>query len=92
MRKYIVGNWKMNGTSAELAEIEAISAMAKSYAPAVDSALCLPATLISRAATQLPAFLDRRSGLPFPYERSAYRMCLGHDVSRRRRDFDTCRT
>ena len=56
MRKYIVGNWKMNGTSAELAEIEAISAMAKSYAPAVDSALCLPATLINRAATQLPDF------------------------------------
>ena len=56
MRKYIVGNWKMNGTSAELAEIEAISAMVKSYAPAVDSALCLPATLISRAATQLPHF------------------------------------
>ena len=56
MHKYIVGNWKMNGTSAELAEIEAISAMAKSYAPAVDSALCLPATLINRAATQLPDF------------------------------------
>jgi triosephosphate isomerase (TIM) len=56
MRKYIVGNWKMNGTSAELAEIEAISAMAKSYAPAVDSALCLPATLINRVATQLPDF------------------------------------
>lgn len=56
MRKYIVGNWKMNGTSAELAEIEAIFAMAKSYAPAVDSALCLPATLISRAATLLPDF------------------------------------
>ncbi len=28
MRKYIVGNWKMNGTSADLPEIAAIAAMA----------------------------------------------------------------
>ncbi len=56
MRKYIVGNWKMNGTSADLSEITAIAAMAEGY-PSVDSAICLPATLINRAATSLPDFL-----------------------------------
>lgn len=55
MRKYIVGNWKMNGTSADLPEITAIAAMAEGY-PSVDSAICLPATLINRAATSLPDF------------------------------------
>jgi triosephosphate isomerase (TIM) len=53
MRKFIVGNWKMNGTSADLAEIEAIAAMATSYAASVDSALCIPATLIDRATSRL---------------------------------------
>jgi triosephosphate isomerase len=55
MRKYIVGNWKMNGTSADLPEIVAIAAMAASYTSA-DSAICLPATLIERAAHVLPGF------------------------------------
>lgn len=53
MRKYIVGNWKMNGTSADLTEIAAISAMAAKY-PEVSAALCLPATLLERAATSIP--------------------------------------
>jgi triosephosphate isomerase len=55
MRKLIVGNWKMNGVSADLPEIGAIADMASRY-PAVDSALCLPATLIGRAAAQLGRF------------------------------------
>jgi triosephosphate isomerase len=55
MRKYIVGNWKMNGTSADLAEIAAIAGMAKNY-PGADSAICLPATLVERASRQLPEF------------------------------------
>jgi triosephosphate isomerase len=50
MRKYIVGNWKMNGTSADLPEIEAIAAVVKNYSQ-VDSAICLPSTLIERAAS-----------------------------------------
>jgi triosephosphate isomerase (TIM) len=51
MRKFIVGNWKMNGTSSDLPEIAAIAAMARHYRN-VDAALCLPATLISRAVEQ----------------------------------------
>ena len=48
MRKFIVGNWKMNGTSADVGEIAAIYAVAQLH-DLVDSALCLPATLIERA-------------------------------------------
>jgi triosephosphate isomerase (TIM) len=55
MRKYIVGNWKMNGTSADLAEIAAIAALAQLY-PNVRAALCLPATLIHRASTETGGF------------------------------------
>ena len=56
MRKLIVGNWKMNGVASDLAEIAAIAEKSLNY-PTVESALCLPATLISRAcdiAQELP--------------------------------------
>lgn len=55
MRKLIVGNWKMNGTAADLAEIGVIADVASCY-PSTDSALCLPATLISRAAAAFPGY------------------------------------
>ncbi len=55
MRKYIVGNWKMNGTSADLDEIAAIASVGSRY-PTVDSALCLPSTLISRGSTKVAGF------------------------------------
>ena len=55
MRKFIVGNWKMNGTSTDLGEIAAIGAVAQLYTH-VDSALCVPATLIERAVTAVDAF------------------------------------
>jgi len=55
MRKFIVGNWKMNGTSTDLGEIAAIGALAQHYTH-VDSALCIPATLIERAVTAVGAF------------------------------------
>ena len=55
MRKFIVGNWKMNGTSADLGEIAAISGVARLH-NSVDSALCIPATLIERAVTAVDAF------------------------------------
>lgn len=55
MRKYIVGNWKMNGTSADLPEMMSIAAMAGRY-PAVESAVCLPATIIARAAAALSGY------------------------------------
>ena len=47
-RKLAAGNWKMNGTSADLAQIEAL--IAAHTAPSVDVLICTPATLISRAA------------------------------------------
>lgn len=55
MRKYIVGNWKMNGTSGDLPELSSIASVAAQYS-GVDSAICLPATLVDRATSQLPGF------------------------------------
>jgi triosephosphate isomerase len=54
-RKYVVGNWKMHGVGADIAEIEAIAAGAREH-PSVDVALCVPATLIERAARAVPGF------------------------------------
>lgn len=54
-RKYIVGNWKMNGTAEQIDEAAAIAIRAAS-APGVDVALCPPATIIARMAEQLPEF------------------------------------
>ena len=53
-RKLVAGNWKMNGTAADLAEASAIAAGAGA---GVDVALCLPATLIERAGRALPGFV-----------------------------------
>ncbi|MGB5558002.1 MAG: triose-phosphate isomerase, partial [Paracoccaceae bacterium] len=47
-RKLAAGNWKMNGTSAELAEV---SALIKAHpAPNCEILLCPPATLLARMA------------------------------------------
>ncbi len=59
MRKLIAGNWKMNGLLADLAEIAAIGQDVAEY-NSVDTALCVPATLITAAsavkgATQIGA-------------------------------------
>jgi triosephosphate isomerase len=54
-RKLVAGNWKMHGTSAELGEIAGIANAAGGH-PGVDVALCLPATLIDRAARAVPGF------------------------------------
>lgn len=54
-RKYIVGNWKMNGTSADMDEARAIAAAAEGHG-LVDVALCPPATLIAAMASALPGF------------------------------------
>ncbi len=45
----------MNGTSRDLGEIAAIADLARKY-PSVESALCLPATLIHRASQSSPDF------------------------------------
>jgi triosephosphate isomerase len=52
-RRRIAGNWKMNGTAATLGEAAAIARAAVEH-PGVDVALCVPATLIARAAAALP--------------------------------------
>lgn len=54
-RMLVAGNWKMHGTSASLDEARAIAAAAAKVG-AVDTALCLPATLIDRAARRAPGF------------------------------------
>jgi triosephosphate isomerase len=48
MKKLAAGNWKMNGTSAALAEVEAL--IAAHPAPACEMLLCPPATLTARMA------------------------------------------
>jgi triosephosphate isomerase len=50
-RKLVVGNWKMNGTRAGLAELVPIAAAARE-APGVDVVVCPPFTLIAPAVTR----------------------------------------
>ena len=54
LRKLVAGNWKMHGTSTDLAEVAAIAAA--SGTAGCDVALCLPATLIERAVRAVPGF------------------------------------
>jgi len=49
MRHLIAGNWKMNGLSASLPEIEAVADAAFKSPPDVDILICPPATLVARA-------------------------------------------
>ncbi len=51
MRQLIAGNWKMNGTSASLAEIEAVARVMTDSPPVCDVLICPPATLIVRAVS-----------------------------------------
>lgn len=53
MRPYVVGNWKMHGDSTSLPTLAAIADAARAV-PRVDVALCVPATLIHRAASIAP--------------------------------------
>ncbi len=53
-RRLIAGNWKMNGSAAALGEVAAIAHAAAHY-DNVGVALCLPATLIARAAATAPS-------------------------------------
>jgi triosephosphate isomerase (TIM) len=55
MRKLIAGNWKMNGRLADVAAIKAIADGAAGYAR-VDTALCVPATLITAASAAVPGY------------------------------------
>ncbi len=53
LRKLVAGNWKMNGSLAALAELDAIAAAAKAQ-PSVDVAICPPFTLIAPAVARVP--------------------------------------
>ena len=55
-RKLVAGNWKMHGTSADLAEVREVAESATALGDRVDAALCLPATLIHRASQAVPGF------------------------------------
>jgi triosephosphate isomerase len=55
LRKFVAGNWKMHGLSADLAEVKAIADASRQY-PNVDVALCVPAILIERASRAVPGF------------------------------------
>jgi triosephosphate isomerase len=52
-RRLVAGNWKMHGTAASLAEVTAIASAAERLR-GIDTALCLPATLIARAVAAAP--------------------------------------
>ncbi|HUG45615.1 MAG TPA: triose-phosphate isomerase [Sphingomicrobium sp.] len=54
-RKLVAGNWKMHGLGDDLGEVEAIAAAARGH-PEAEVGLCLPATLIERAARAVPGF------------------------------------
>ena len=53
LRKLVAGNWKMNGSLAALAELEAIQAAAAAN-NSVDVAICPPFTLIAPAVQKQP--------------------------------------
>ena len=55
LRKLVAGNWKMHGLSSDLDEVRAIAAAGRDV-PGVDVALCVPATLVERAARAVPGF------------------------------------
>src|SRR6185503_17310010 len=55
LKKLVAGNWKMHGLSSDLDEVRAIAAASADY-PGVDVALCVPATLVERAARAVPGF------------------------------------
>ena len=86
-RKLVAGNWKMNGLAADLAEAQAIAAAANRTA-GVDSALCVPATLIERAVRAVPGFAIGGQDVHSNAERRAYRLHLGRDAARLRRPAD----
>ena len=79
-RKLVVGNWKMHGTAADLDEIGAIAAGAARQ-DKVDVGLCLPATLIERAARAVPGFPIGAQDIHFA-EKGAHTGCVSAEMLR----------
>jgi triosephosphate isomerase len=50
MRPLIAGNWKMHGLAAQLTEVDAIAEFVRTTPLEADVLICLPATLLFRAA------------------------------------------
>ena len=73
-RKYVVGNWKMHGLAADIAEIQAIADGARSSTN-VDVAICLPAILIERAARQVTGIPIGAQDVHFA-EKGAHTGCI----------------
>ncbi len=73
-RKLVVGNWKMHGVAGDIPEIETIAKAAAKH-PQVDCGLCLPATLIERAARAVPGFPIGAEDVHFA-ESGAHTGCL----------------
>jgi len=74
MRKLVAGNWKMHGLAADLDEVRAIAAGAQRF-PSVEVALCVPATLIERAARAVPGFAIGAQDVHFA-DRGAHTGCV----------------
>jgi len=74
LKKLVAGNWKMHGTSADLAEIKAIADSSRQYRD-VDVALCVPAILIERAVRAVPGFAIGGQDVHFA-ERGAHTGCI----------------
>ena len=54
LRPLVAGNWKMNGTGESLSELRAIAAgLSTDLGRNLDALICVPATLLSRAAKTL---------------------------------------
>ncbi len=80
LKKLVAGNWKMHGLSSDLAEIRAIAGACKDYR-GVDVALCVPATLIERAARTIPDFSIGGQDVHFA-EKGAHTGCISAPMLR----------
>ena len=79
-RKYIVGNWKMNGLRDQLSDIAEIAGVADQHKD-VDVAICPPATLIAQAANNSPGFMIGAQDCHFATN-GAHTGCLSADMIR----------
>lgn len=73
-RKLVVGNWKMHGVSGDIAEIRAMADAAERV-PQVDVGVCVPATLIERAARTVPNLAIGAQDVHFA-EKGAHTGCV----------------
>ena len=74
-RKYIVGNWKMNGLTEQLSDISDIATVAMTK-PGVDVGIAPPVTLISEASKANRELQIGAQDWPCQREWSPYRQSL----------------